>query len=390
MKRTRYIALAALALLTVMGFGSKANAQVSGSKAVPAAVQRQWLADERLYIEVFVDNKDRPGNDPEGVRRPSSNSGEHYGNRLGDVIPMRVRIFCVLPNGEKVPVPTKPNGNTPLRKVEVNFAALQNGQLTNEADPDNNPDWVLAKKEVLAPGEKSVSLPSSPTVVKIVTPDGTERDAELWDIKLFVQTPRQPDPMLFWMEFTYCTELNANGQHEWMRGETPDYIISGSYTGDKGRDLELGNTNEVAQQNPVNLALLALGLGGTMLLLPVGLMITRAVQRAMAKPHSDAVTPALVWAVFDPILEKTRTATGDGYDLTQQHVAVIVKTFKQYIGFHSGVAAFKAKIGEYDNGEQIYRLLENLEYRVLERGEDLSAQRYLKLITVIEQLCPRP
>jgi hypothetical protein len=407
MKWFRHIALAALALVSVLGVANQADAQgVQGSKAVPSAIQRQWIANERIYMEVFVDNTQRPGNNPEAPRSSVSH-GEHYGNRLGDVIPMRIRIFCIMPNKDAgaavvAPAPSA-TGNTPLPVIKLDFAALKQGRLTIDQDPDNDPDWVFAKKESLGANESPLEMPEVPTVVTIVTPDGQKRDAELWDLRLFVQTKRRPEPMLFWMEFNYCAELNANGQKEFKRADTPDFIVSGSYTGDKGRDLEIGDTGVVDVERPLNLALLLAGVGATMILLPLGLIIVRAAQRALAKPASQAVTPAQVWAVIDPILEAPGVKTEAGYCLDPDDVLKIVVTFKQYIGFNGTASQFKGMIGEFDNGELIYKVLDNLQYRVLEQEQisdarkaaghsspGLSDKRYGQLIAVIEQLIPRP
>lgn len=462
MNRFRNIALAvALSFGSLIGLGaSTAQAQVPGSKAVPSAVQRIWIAKERVYIEVFVDNLERPGANPDGKTDITSYPyGEHYGNRLGDILPMRVRVFGVLP----------PPGSN-LHKVEFDFAALRSGRLTIDPDPNNDPDWVFAKPESLGQQEgltagdalapcalflsilgagvvvasfrksnrkgrllswliaaglvagvvyfvvlpvighehvapKALEMTEQPKVVTIKTPDGQERDAELWEMRLFVQTKRRPEPMNFWMEFSYCTELNANGQKDWHRADTPDFVVSGSYTGDKGRDLEVGNTNLVAGERPLSLSLLFYGLGSVMVLLPVGLLVTRFIQRKLAAIGvDDKMTPARVWAVLDPVLAKRKLRSGkEGYSFEPEDVVVIVKTFKQFVGFNGSVKQFESARGEYDGGQEIYDILFALEHRVLECKEmsesrvkagkktpGLSAKRYAELIKRIEKLCPRP
>ncbi len=389
MNRIRTIALAGLALLTLTLMSGKAQAQVAGSKAVPSSVQRIWLANERIYVEVFVDNLESPSNNPDGsVAASTYPYGEHYGNRLGDIIPMRIRVFTILGAG-KASTGAAALGSKLLPKTELRFENLMAGSLTIDKDPENDPDWVFAKKESLH-GRSPLELPTSPKVVVIETPDGEKREAELWDIRCFVQTKRRPEPMLFWLEFSYATEINANGTHDWKRAETPDFIVSGSYTGDKGRDLETGNTNVIVPEQPRVLSLGLVWFGSILAFLVLGVTAVRAIQRRILSVNgkTDKLTPSDVWAKIDPILEAKTVPTG--YALDVRDVATIVTVFKQYIGFSGGVAQFRKSKGNYDDAEDILRILETLETSVLEQEQkDITPERFKVTIDRIATLCPR-
>lgn len=366
----------ALAFALLLTCAMHASAQVPGSRAMPADVQQEWKADERIFVRVYVDNLARPATNTGAVRGTNFPYGEHYGNRLGDVIAMRVEIFCVLPVTDQ------------QKPVKLDFAnSLKAGRLTIEPDAEGDPDWVFAKQESLAPGQKPLDLPDNPVRTTIVTPDGLERQADLYDIKLFVQTRRIPDPMVFWVEFGYASDVTPNGHPDWKRDGSPDFIISGSWTSDKGRDMLTGNSNFVEQQRPLWLGSAFIAAGALFVLLPLGLVVTRALRKALA----GRLTPdksEVAWAVFDRVINKTRSKTG--LALEKGDVEAVVKAFKDYLGITCGTIELKDRQFEFDNGEEVYNILYSLEHGVLERDAALSDKKYAELMVRITKLCPRP
>lgn len=371
-------------LLALLALGAEtAVAQAQKGRALPSKAQRAWLVKDRLYVEVGVPNMidPDPSNDPnqDGLvdgMMPSYPYGEHFGNRLGDVIQFRVRIFAVRPADDKhIP-------------VQLDLSALKAGRLTFDPDPENDPDWVIAKPEVLASTEKPLLLPERPQLVTIRTPDGKERDADLWDIRVFVQTKRRPDPMNFWVEFAYATEVTPNGSLDWKLASSPDFVVSQSRTSDNGNDLCMGNTSLVNAGTPRVLPLLLCTLGVVLVLIPTGRAAMKAIRPLMRRELAQ--DPAeRAWEQLQPVLDRTRTADG-GYCFSEADVAVVVQAVKEFFGITYGVEQLFERRFAVDDGEELYKVLYSLEHGVLENGAKLTEKDYGKLVARIERLVPKP
>jgi hypothetical protein len=365
--------------LTLAFMAFTANAalaqQANRGRAVPSKSQRAWLVKDRLYVEVVVPNAIDPDPNSDPSKPPSYPYGEHFGNRLGDVIPFRVRIFAVHPADES------------HMPVKLDFAPLKAGRLTFDPDPENDPDWVLADKAVLGAGELPLVLPEAPQVVTIRTPDGRERTADLWDLKLFAQTKRQPNPMQFWLEFAYATQVTPNGTIDWQVATTPDFIVSQSRTSDNGTDLCMGNTSTI-NQNPPRVLALALCAGGLLLvLIPLGTVIVRKARPVLLREVQ--LDPAeLFWKAVGPVLAAAKVE--DGYNFKVEQVAVLVKSLKDFYGIAGGVAQLKERQFAIDDGEEVYKVLYSLEHGVLENGARLKPADYGRIVSRIERLVPRP
>jgi hypothetical protein len=374
----RSVILSVVAVLAVALSAAAASAQAPSPRVLPADVQRGWYADQRIFIEVMPANVAVPftGSADGSTANSTYPHSEHFGNRLGDIIAMRVRIYSMEPLAAN------------QRPVQFDFSALKAGRLTIEPDPEKDPDWELADPLALAPGDKPISLPETPLKVLLRTADGKEHQAELYDILLFVQTKRQPVPMNFWLEFAYAAQVTPNGNLDWQRLSTPDFLVSASRTADAGRDLRMGNSNAVEQKRPLTLAVIALSFGSLLLLLPPAAMTIRALRKRFRYHRQD--DPAeTAWAVFAPIQTATRTADG-GYALTYEQVAAVVKALKDFAGITCGVKQLQERRFEYDDGEELVAVLYPLEHGVLEEGAALSPKRYGELFERIEKLCPKP
>ncbi len=372
MNRNLFILLA----LAVTLLSGVAHAQSLSTRALPAPIQRGWAADGRIFMEVGP--LTRLHTDEKGAALADSASyryGEHFGNRLGDIIPIRVKIYCVLPQSDK------------QRKVELDFSALKAGRLTVDPDPQNDPDWVLADAGVLGEDERPLYLPKQPSLTKVKLVSGVEADAEVWDITMFVQTKRQPEPMLFWVEFAANTELTPNGSKDWKKVSTPDFIISQSRTADDGKDLSMGNTEVVAQQPPVVLGWTAVALGSLLVLVPICNLGIRALRRRFAK--GKQLDPAeKAWLVFKPVFA---AGLKDGrYSFDNGQVREIVAALKEFFGITYGVKQLQERRFDFDDGESLLTVLTALEHGVLECGAELSAERYTELVARINRLCPQP
>lgn len=377
----RKLSLLLVVLTALFAFtGARAQSPTAPNKTLPAPIQKVWLADQRLYIEVSPIS--RLHTDESGLAFSDAASyryGEHFANRLGDIIPMRVRIYALAPANDKE------------RKIELDFSALLQGRLTNEADPQNDPDWVLADPSVLAPGEKPLDFNRTPVAVQLRGPDGVERPAEMWDIKMLVQTKRRPEPMIFWIEFQCAFELTPNGSLDWKKMTTPDFIISQSRTADDGKDLTMGNTNPVAQNPPVVLGSVLIALGAVLALIAPLRWAIRVVRRRFARVEN--LDPAeKAWLVFEPLFAAGRKAAAPaaGYVFSNAQVREIVRAFKGFYGITGGVKQLHEKRFEFDDAEEVIAVLKALELGVLESGAALSSDRYAELVGRIAKLCPKP
>jgi len=372
----KYILLVLALLAFSGGAAQQAQAQQKG-RALPNKSQRAWLVKDRLYVEVAVTNAIDPDPTYDPSKAQSFPYGEHFANRLGDVIPIRVRIFAVHPEDDK------------HQPVALDFNTLKAGRLTKDPDPENDPDWVLADKTALAAGESPLALPEKPQTVTIRTPDGKDRTADLWDIKLFVQTKRRPDPMLFWLEFAYATETTPNGVLDWQLASTPDFIISQSKTADNGNDLCMGNTSTISQNPSRVLGLLLCSLGLVLVLVPAGRFLARKLHPLLfRKPLIDK--EADTWKALDAVLNGEGKRTTKGYALTQLDVAAVVAAVKGYYGITYGVTDLYERRFAVDDGEELYKLLYVLEHGVLENGAVLSEEDFGKQVARIDKLVPRP
>lgn len=370
----KYLVPMLLACLALTGGPAMAQGQVR-SRALPSKSQRAWIVKDRLYVEIGVLNAIDP--DPNAVAGEAHSYpyGEHFSNRLGDVIPFRVRIFAVHPAGEQ------------SRPIALDFAPLKAGRLTFDRDPENDPDWVMADPTVLAAGEKPLHFPEAPQVVTIRTPDGIERAADLYDIRVFVQTKRRPDPMLFWLEFAYATDVTPNGSLDWKVASTPDFIVSQSRTSDNGNDLCMGNTSTIGHNRPSALAIALCSLGVLLVVVPIGRGVYRVVRPLLTRTVQR--DPAEVaWEQIDPVLERTRCE--GGFAPNQSDVAVIVRAVKEFYGIKYGVTELKSRQYAVDDGTELYHLLVALERGVLEEGVTLTPSDYAAQVERIERLVPRP
>lgn len=357
-----------LLLSSLYLLGASLNGQET--QALPTPVQKGWLCDNRIYVEVGPLSRMQSANTANGG---AQQLGEHFANRLGDIIPMRVKIYCLEPQSDK------------QEPVRIDFSALKAGRCT--IDGDHDPDWVVVAQSVLSASEHPVNLPNKPSACTIKMPHGNLVKAQLWDIVVFVQTKRQPEPTLFWLEFAAATELTPNGSPDWKKVSTPDFIVSQSRTADDGKDMSMGNTQFVEQTPPLLLGTACLALGSILVLTPVcHLLIVAARRRFTWSKQMDPSERA--WTVFEPLFANPGK---DGlYNFDKDQVIQIVSTLKQFFGINYGVKQLQEHRFDFDDGEELLGILTALESGVLECGATLSSERYTELVARICRLCPKP
>lgn len=352
--------------------GSASAQNTPSPRLTPAAVKRGWFENRRIMVEVKTDSAFMP---TAQERRPGAPAtfpfGEHFGVRIGNVVPVRINVFVLRPaEGE--------------RPILVDFNALKSGRLAIE--PTDDMDFKLALPDVLPPGEVPVSMDEPKRITLRV--GESDYDADMYEIRLYVQTFRAPQPMRFAVEFAYAAGTIENGGPDWKRVWTPEYIISMSRTADDGTDLSSGNT-AYANQNPPALAgnaLLALGI--LWIVTPIAFVGLRALRRHLSKERLlDPEEKA--WRTIDPVLEKAQSEKG--YAFSEAQVRTVVGAVLEYIGKPSIRSDQLASLQyEDDDGELLLSILKPLLAGVLEEGKTLSEERYAELVERIERLIPRP
>lgn len=345
-------------------------------RLTPAAVKRGWYEDRRIMIEVMTDSAFTPHQDGLRPGAPATFPfGERFGIRIGNVVAMRVNVYVLTPKDGQKP-------------IQVDFNPLKAGRLSIDPNPD--PDFKLAQPAVLPKGESPVSMSSQPTRVTLNLGDNTY-EADLYEIRVYVQTMRQPQPMRFAIEFAYAADTIKDSKNpDWKRIWTPEYILSMSKTADDGPDMSAGNTSFIAQQPPVSAALFLVILGSLCVMTPAAYVAIGYLRRTLnverlVDPEERA------WNRLAPILERTRTA--EGYKLTDRDVSSVVGVVLKYIGKPT-LASHQLDMLKYedDDGDLLIDILRPL-MSVLEgktKGQPLSDERYAQLIERVEKLIPKP
>lgn len=361
------------ALLSWLLMPVLAQAQITPPpRATPAEVKRGWFENRRIMIEVRTDSAFAPTG--EGLRRGAPSTfpfGEHFGIRIGNVVPMRVNVYVLKPQqGE--------------RKIDIDFNPLKAGRLSIDPNPD--PDFRLVSPQLLPKGETPVSMEPAKDV-KLQLGDN-EYDAELYEIRLYVQTMRQPQPMRFAIEFAYAAS-EVNGAPDWKRIWTPDFILSMSKTADDGSDLSAGNTNYEAQHPPFTAGLFFVILGTIWVITPISYIAIRAIRRKLMKER--LLDPEeLAWLKLEPIFESARVE--NGYRFSESQVRGVVGTVLQYVGKPTLTSRqLDSLVYEDDDGELLIAILRPLLEGVMEGKlkEPLSAETGARIVERIGQLIPR-
>ncbi len=343
-------------------------------RLTPSAVKHSWYEGRRIMVEVMTDSAYAPSKDGLRPGAPSTFPfGEHFAIRIGNVVPMRVNVYVLKPEEGQ-------------RPIDIDFNPLRAGRLSIDTNPD--PDFRLASLDVLPKGESPVSVPNAPKQVKLQVGDN-EYNADLYEIRVYVQTFRQPQPMRFAIEFAYATEMLASGGPDWKRIWTPEYVLSMSRTADDGSDMSAGNTTFVAQNPPFNAGLVAVVLGSIAVLVPLGLWLIPLLRKNLNKV--EALDPEeLAWSRIQPELDKSKTK--EGYKLSNKSVRTIVAAVCQYIGKPTLESSqLKTLEHEHDDAVLITAILSPL-MAILEgsRKEPLSDDRYKELMERIGLLIPKP
>jgi len=344
-------------------------------RLTPAEVKRGWFENRRIMIEVQTDSAFDPT--APGLRPGAPATfpfGEHFGIRIGNVVPLRVNVYVLKPAEGQ-------------RKIDIDFNPLKAGRLSIDQNPD--PDFRLASPEVLPKGERPVTVPNAPKDVVLQLGDN-RYEAELYEIRLYVQTMRQPQPMRFAFEFAYAADVVNGGAPDWKRIWTPEYILSMSRTADDGSDMSAGNTAFVAQNPPFNGGLFFIVLGTLWVVTPLAFIANRLIRKHLLKERLRD-PEEVAWAKLDAIFDAARV--DGGYVFTEDQVRHVVGAVLAYIEKPTMTSKDLSKLTyEHDDGELLIAILRPFMEGVLEgklKGEPLSPQRNAEIVERIGVLIPR-
>lgn len=364
----RVMALFVLLALDIQRGASCLAQTVPTSQMTPTPVKREWMADRKLFVEVSTAKAEGAG-----AYQPAIGwSAENYAIRIGNVIPVKVRIYVIEPKA----------GET---KAEVDFANLKAGRLSIQPQPD--PDFTVADAGLLPRGLMPITVGApAPAVLKLGT---AEYKAEVHEVLVYVQTMRIPQPMVFTLEFRYAVKKLATGKgHDWQATRTPGYVLSMSRTADNGTDLSEGNTALAVHEPPIGLAaLLILGGSALVLLVVINWAIGFCRERFMTVIEPDP--EEIAWRKLFPIYSAARSSRG--FAFTEAQVRQLVAIVLAYSG-HVSLSADQLERLKFedDDGPLLFAILYPLMHGVLEVGQPLSDERYGEIVKHIAELIPEP
>ncbi len=359
--------LALIALLVGASVSCLAQT-VPTAQMTPTPTKREWMADRKLFVEVSTGK----GEGPAAYEPAAGWSAENYAIRIGNVVPVRVRIYVIEPKAGEA-------------KAEVDFANLKAGRLSIQPQPD--PDFTVADASLLPLGVTPLSVaPPKAAVLKV---GAVEYKAQVHEIVAYVQTMRIPQPMVFTLEFRYAVKKLASGKgFDWQATRSPAYVLSMSRTADNGTDLSDGNTALAVAEPPVGIAIMLLVAGAALtLLVLINWLIGFVRARANAVIQIDP--EMIAWRKLMPLYSAART--GKGFRFTEAQVRQLVAIVLAYSGYVSLSAEQLDRLKfEDDDGQLLYAILYPLMHGVLEVGQPLSDERYGEIVIHIASLIPQP
>jgi hypothetical protein len=347
-----------------------------------------WYEDGRIFVQTEIINSHMQPDEYDTTGGGTFRFGERFGNRVGNLIPVRFRIYLVKPAPGK-------------REVEVDFAGLKSAPPRLTIQQVENQDWFVASPEVLQPGESPLSIREFPNAT-LEWGGKVYECSKMVEVTAVVQTFKDPRyRMNLWLEFTYALSELPGGGLDWRPLETPDYWVDLSRTADPGDDLSIGNTNFVSAARPTALAWALIG-GGAFVALTIGAFWgTRYLRRNFGGLRSLDDQERL-WAVLTPILNKRRVEVPDGkeaYMLEKEDLLVILEAINAFINATEEgtvdvrawtMEEFRAHVVDISDGTRWIKIIEPL--RLVAGGgyDELKPERYGRLVRQIREICPQP
>ena len=356
-----------------------------GDVPVPDKVM-QWYEDGRIFVQVEVINSHMQPDEYDTSGGGTFRFGERFGNRVGNLIPVRFRIYLVKPKAGQ-------------REIEVEFASLRDLPPRLTIQNVENPDWYVASREVLGEGEQPLSVREFPGA-KLEWGGNVFECSKMVEVTAVVQTFKDPRyRMNLWLEFTYALSELPGGGLDWRPMETPDFWVDLSRTADPGDDLSLGNTNLVPAARPLALAWVLIH-GGSFIALTVGAFwLTRYLRRNFGGGRALDDQEKL-WFVINPILaaRKVAEASNAAYALTVVDIVHILDAINDFINATENhtvnvhawtLAELKQRVHDVNDGPRWLAVIEPLR-SVAGGGKPLDPERYGRIVGMIAEICPQP
>lgn len=347
-----------------------------------------WYEDGRIFVQTEVINSNMLPDEYDTSGGGTFRFGERFSNRVGNLIPVRFRIYLVKPTAG-------------AREVEVDFAGLKSAPPRLTIQQVENQDWYVASPEVLQPGESPIRIREFPNA-RLDWGGKVFECSRMIEVSLVVQTCKDPRyRMNLWLEFTYALSSLPGGGLDWRPLETPDFWVDLSRTADPGDDLSLGNTNFVPPSRPTALAWGLIGAGCFVGLTVGAFWTTRYLRRTFGGLRSLDDQERL-WAVLTPILEQRSVAVEgakEAYALQTADLVAILDAVNDFINATENntvnthawtLAEFAARTMDIKDGTRWMHVIEPLRNVASGGADALAPDRYGRIVGMIREICPQP
>jgi hypothetical protein len=272
-------------------------------------------------------------------------NSRHFGNRIGDHIPLTVLI---------------------------------------KADPSVQIDFTSLSQKVLGFDGSDFELAAPAVVRSQVQKDGSV----VYRLELTLQTWVPKENLVFNLDLRYATGFAADGKTpNWKRLTTPDFVVTRSNTADNGEELLEGDLDGKSTVLPwLTYPLLTLGI--FLVLLWPGLVFVKFINRI--RPRVALPPKVLAWRVFDRVFGEAKT---NGF--TREHYQLIAMAVRRYLGATKGVpiepATFQEVRHRLENDPELPLIESALTKceRVMYKNDVLTERENAQLIAEIEKLVPR-
>jgi hypothetical protein len=329
LKNKAWTLLLLLGLVTAMtALPGTAMAQAPNTGPVPDEVDG-WYENGRLYVNLTIMNDTRRDDIDDAVDKAlgmprRALHGERFGNRIGTVVPVRIRYFVL----------DAKEGEKPL-KLDISQLKASPPRLTFTPAP-NGDNWIFANP-LSVKGWEPLQVVSMPAVLPW---GGHEFQTQMTQINCLVQTAKKDtnspntERIPFWMEFKYAIDdLPGSGGPDWKAVNTPSWVIDMSPTADPGPQLSLGDLTYWKQDRPVVLGLVLIGLS----VFAVSWVLVRRGLPALRGLVPGGVMDASeeLWRTLNPILERTKVE--GGYEFNKRTARAVLDACLTYISHGTDV-----------------------------------------------------
>ena len=369
--------------LTIFAAAFSQSAARAQSPAVADEVSG-WYEKDRIYVHLSFVNDVKPDAIDDYIQRTTGGAprpglyGERWGNPVGTVLPLRVRIFVVEPKPGQKP-------------IQLDLSSLKEAPPRLTIEPQQNGDnWQVAYDRAV----KGYVPLSVVTVPCPLTWAGRSFSTQLTQVNVLVQTfkdPRQRIPL--WLEFKYTANDLPEGGPEWKAVTTPSWVVDMSTLADPGDDLPLGNSNLAVQKRPLLLGWTLIAVALIAYFFVLVRRGSRFLRRRFPQERPLDAREGL-WHLLRPMLERTKTESG--YALSLADVDSLLKAVAEFVSSgREGVDVrtwsideLDEKRYEYADGDRWCHVLKPLKAVQQQLCKPLTDQGYAAIVERIAQLCP--